>query len=34
MLLLNALIIESNRKPKKLWVGQGREFYNKLGKNG
>ena len=24
------IVNESNRKPKKLWVGQGREFYNIL----
>ena len=23
------LVNESNRKPNKLWVGQGRKFYNK-----
>ena len=31
--LLNAfieIVNESNRKPEKLWVDQGREFYNKL----
>ena len=31
--VLNAfieIVIASNRKPKKLWVDQGREFYNKL----
>ena len=35
--VLNAfikIVIESNRKPNKLWVDQGREFYNKLCKNG
>ena len=24
------IVNESNRKPNKLWVDQGREFYNKL----
>ena len=24
------IVNESNRKPNKLWVNQGREFYNKL----
>ena len=24
------IVNESTRKPNKLWVGQGREFYNKL----
>ena len=31
--VLNAfadIVNESNRKPNKLWIGQGREFYNKL----
>ena len=31
--ILNAyikIVNESNRKPNKLWVGHGREFYNKL----
>ena len=31
--VLNAfieIVNESNRKPNKLWVDQGREFYNKL----
>ena len=31
--VLNAfleIVNESNRKPNKIWVGQGREFYNKL----
>ena len=35
--VLNAfikIVNESNRKPNKLWVDQGREFYNKLCKNG
>ena len=35
--VLNAfikIINESNHKPNKLWVDQGREFYNKLCKNG
>ena len=32
-IFLNAfieIVNESNRKPNKLWVDQGREFYNKL----
>ena len=32
-IFLNAfieMVNESNRKPNKLWVDQGREFYNKL----
>ena len=31
--VLNAfieIVNESNRKPNKLWIDQGREFYNKL----
>ena len=28
------IVNESNHKPNKLWVDQGREFYNKLIKNG
>ena len=28
--VLIAIVNESNSKPNKLWVDQGREFYNKL----
>ena len=29
-MVLSEIVNESNRKPNKLWVDQGREFYNKL----
>ena len=29
-MLLLKIVNESNRKPNKLWVDQGRQFYNKL----
>ena len=29
-MLFTEIVNESNRKPNKLWVNQGREFYNRL----